>query len=106
MKVKECIIGFEVEGNKGGNYIKIGKVAKGDNRLFLEIGDCCVVTFRGIITAEMITSFLTQKSFEDNLGLIGVMKRDMAWSKEDTEEMSQGSEELEWHQCPYFIKTD
>lgn len=89
---------IEVHGNKGGNYVKIGKVAEEDNRIFLEIGDCCVVTFRGILTAEMLSNFLTSVSLNANKPLIDVIKENMAWSKEINDKFCVGSRTLAWHE--------
>lgn len=92
---------FEVQGNGGGNYLKIGKFKDGDNRLFVEIGDCCVVIFRGIITVEVFTNFLTQASFEKN-GLLETMRSKIAWDEEVNEKYYKGCKELAWHEVPSY----
>jgi hypothetical protein len=87
---------IEIHGNNGGNYVKVGKVADGDNRIFLEIGDCCVVTFRGILTAEMLSNFLTNVSLNANKPLIEVIKENMTWDKAVNEKFCVGSKTMSW----------
>jgi hypothetical protein len=87
---------IEIQGNKGGNYIKVGKVADGDNRIFLEVGDCCVVTFRGILTVEMLSNFLTNVALNANKPLIEVIKDSMTWGKAVNEEFCIGAKTMSW----------
>lgn len=87
---------IEVHGNSGANYVKIGKFADGDNRIFLEIGDCCVVTFRGILTAEMLSNFLTNVSLNANKPLIDVIQENMSWEKDINEKFCVGAKTMSW----------
>lgn len=87
---------IEIEGNNGGNYIKIGKIADGDNRIFLEIVDCCVITFRGVLTAEMLSNFLTNVSSIANKPLIEVIKDAMSWDKSTNERFCMGAKTLNY----------
>ena len=87
---------IEIHGNNGANYIKMSKIADDDNRLFLEIGDCCVVTFRGILTVEMLSNFLTNVSLDANKSLIEVIKENMSWKKDINEKFCAGAKEMNW----------
>ena len=87
---------IEIHGNNGGNYVKVAKVADGDNRIFLEIGDCCVVTFRGVLTAEMLSNFLTNVSLNANKPLIEVIKENMSWEKTVNEAFCVGAKTMSW----------
>ena len=89
---------IEIQGNNGANFIKIGKYADGDNRIFLEVGDCCVNTFRGIVTAEMFSNFLTNVTYSENKSLIEIMKESMNWDPKINEEFSKGAKLLKWHE--------
>lgn len=97
---ERCQIGFEVQGNNGGNYIKLGKFKDGDNRLFIEVGDCCVITFRGIITVEAFTNFLTNVTLDANKPLHMVFREKMTWDEDVNERLFDGSKELEWYETP------
>lgn len=92
---------FELQGNNGANYIQLGRFAGDDNRLFVEIGDCCVVTFRGYITVEAFTNFLTHVSFDYN-GLLEAIRDKMAWDEDVNEKFFEGCKELEWHEKPFY----
>ena len=85
---------IEIRGNKGANYVKMGKFADDDNRIFLEIADCCVITFRGILTAEMLSNFLTSVSLNANKPLIEVIKGNMTWDKAQNDVFCNGSKTL------------
>ena len=45
-----------IEGNKGGDYLRIAHIK--DNMVRLEIGHCCVVTISHEIPVEILTSLL------------------------------------------------
>jgi hypothetical protein len=60
----------EVEGNNGGDYLKI--ISMGGDEIYLEVGHCCVVSFRGIIPVQMLTALISQRP-------MGV---DMPWDEE------------------------
>ena len=64
-----------IEGNKGANYVKIEQLS--DNSIILEIGDCCVQTVEMIVTAEVLSNFLTNLSLDANKSLLDVMKDGM-----------------------------
>ena len=49
---------FIMEGNNGGDYIKLIQIDK--DRLSLEIGNCCVIVFNHIIPVEFLTNVLTE----------------------------------------------
>lgn len=85
---------IEIHGNNGGNYVKVSKIADGDNRIFLEIGDCCVVTFRGVLTAEMLSNFLTNVSLNANKPLIEVIKENMSWGKDTNAKFCIGAKTM------------
>jgi hypothetical protein len=87
---------IEIYGNNGGNYIKISTIADDDNRFFLEVTDCCVVTFRGILTVEMFSNFLTNVSGTTNKSLIEVIKENMSWDKNVNEKFCVGAKEMSW----------
>ena len=87
---------LEIQGNNGGNCIKIGKFKEGDNRIFLEIVDCCVVIFRGILTVEMLSNFLASISTYQNKDLITLIKENMSWDKDVNEKFSECAKHLSW----------
>lgn len=87
---------IEIQGNKGANYIRIGKYGEGDNRIFLEVGDCCVVTFRGIVTAEMFSNFLTNIALKENKNLLDLMKEEMTWKLVINKQFCKGAKLLSW----------
>ena len=91
---------LEFRGNRDANYIKIGNHPSGENLIFLEVGDCCVVTFRGIVTVEMLSNFLTNVSLNANKNLIDVMKDNMSWDEEVNEKFAIGSRTLSWSETP------
>lgn len=91
-----------LSGNKDADYIKIGKFGVDDNRFYLEIGSCCFVIFRGIITVEMFTSLITSLYCENNAGLIDVMKNRMQWGNEVNAKFSEGCTEVSFFDAPYF----
>lgn len=66
-------------GNKGGDYLKLAELSDDteDNRLYLEIGSCCVVNFKGIVTVEMITGLLTNLIFKHNEPLHIALRNEM-----------------------------
>lgn len=47
-----------IEGNKGGDYLKITPLE--GNLLRLEVGNCCVITVRHIVPVEFLTILLTE----------------------------------------------
>lgn len=63
-----------VEGNNGGDYLLMRPL--GDNRVFLEIGSCCVVTIRHIVPIEFVTGALTEF----------ILKAGRAYSQENMED--------------------
>ncbi len=81
-----------IDGNNGGNYVKIQQLD--DNRILLEIGDCCVKTAELIVTAEVLSSFLTKCSLVENKSLLDVMKDCMSWDEKTNEEFSKGCKSL------------
>lgn len=96
------VFGFEVQGNNGGNYLKIGKYADGDNRLYIEIGDCCVITFMGTVTVEAFTSFLTNISMKDDQSLIDSIRSRMMWGDDVNERLFEGSKKMTYFDRPAF----
>lgn len=91
----------EIRGNKDADYVKIGSFGAEDNRIYLEVGNCCVVVFRGIITAEMLSNFFAQATFKENKDLLDIMKNQMAWSPEINEKFCEGARKLGWTE--YYI---
>jgi len=67
-----------LEGNKGGDFIKISKVE--DNILRLESAHCCVYNFSHEMPVEVLTSLLSDLSlyFEDEDKLF----KKLGWNKE------------------------
>lgn len=49
---------IEVQGNKGGDYLKIEP--RGGNLVYVEVGHCCVVTVKQEMPVEILTAVLTQ----------------------------------------------
>ena len=64
-----------VEGNKGGDFIKIEHIK--DNLIKLEAGHCCVYTFNHEIPVEILASFLAKISYalEDEKTLL----KELGW---------------------------
>ena len=79
---------IEVSGNKGGNYVHITKLD--DNRLYIRVGDCCVHTAEIIVTAEVLSNFLTMCSLNANKPLLSVMRESMSWEESVNEEFFNG----------------
>jgi len=50
---------FHVEGNNGGDYLKLKETGE-EGMIHLEIGHCCVITFKGEVPVEVLTSMLSQ----------------------------------------------
>ena len=67
-----------LEGNKGGDFIKLSKVK--DNILRLETAHCCVYNFSHEMPVEVLTSLLSDLSlyFEDEDKLF----KKLGWNKE------------------------
>jgi hypothetical protein len=89
-------------GNKGGDYLMLSELSKEqeDNRLYLEIGSCCVVNFKGIVTIEMITGLLTNLIFKHNAPLHIALKKEMQesiakWDDAVIDEFTSLSEEVD-----------
>lgn len=53
-----------VEGNNGGDYLKIALA--GENLVRLEVGNCCVHTITAIVPVEFITGVLTDAVLRHN----------------------------------------
>jgi hypothetical protein len=103
MKKSEVVYGFELHGNNGGNYLKIGRFKdSNDNRLFVEVGDCCVVTFSGYITVEAFTAFLSKVTLDNNKDLHDICIESMKWDKEVNKRFAKGCEQLSFFDRPYF----
>lgn len=83
---------IEVSGNKGANYIHITKID--DNRLYIRVGDCCVHTAEMIVTAEVLSNFLTMCSLNANKPLLSVMRESMAWDQLVNEEFFKGCKSI------------
>lgn len=92
MAKQEKEIQIEVSGNKGGNYVSIAKLD--DNRLYLKIGDCCVVTAELIVTAEVLSNFLTNCSLNANKDLLSVMRENMTWGESVNEQFFKGCKSI------------
>ncbi len=89
-------------GNKGGDYLKLSELStdKEDNRLYLEVGSCCVVNFKGIVTVEMITGLLTNLIFKHNAPLHIAIKKEMVeaiakWEDSVIDEFTEPSQEVD-----------
>lgn len=54
-----------IEGNNGGDYLKITKLE--NNLLHLEVGNCGVVTVRHIVPVEFLTILLTEATTYDSI---------------------------------------
>ena len=95
--------GITCYGNKGANYLKIGRFdEEDDNRLYIEVGDCCVVIFRGIITVDAFTSILTDIACEDNKNLLEAVKKRMRWKDEVNSKLFAGSKKIDNSDMIYF----
>ena len=68
---------FTVRGNNDGNYVKVWKID--DRYMGLEVGDCCVVTIKVKISAEALSSFLTQIYLKENKDFLDVVESNMGW---------------------------
>ncbi len=95
---------IEVRGNKDANYVKFGNYGDSSNLIYLEVGDCCAISFRGIVTAEMFSAFLTKSSWVDNKGLIENMKKMMDWGEEANEEFCKGASDLDFTGAKFSVK--
>ena len=89
-------------GNKGGDYLKLSELSKDteDNRLYLEVGSCCVVNFKGIVTVEMLTGVLTNLIFKHNAPLHIALKKEMQesiakWDDSVIDEFTSLSEDVD-----------
>ena len=89
-------------GNKGGDYLMLSELSEEqeDNRLYLEVGSCCVVNFKGIITIEMLTGVLTNLIFKHNAPLHIALKNEMQesiakWDDAVIDEFTSLSEQVD-----------
>ena len=83
---------IRITGNKEANYVEIDKID--DDRIRIKIGDCCVVTLDFIVTAEVLSNFLTNFSYNENGKIILAMKDLLAFNdKEYIEEIISKCEE-------------
>ena len=79
-----------IEGNKGANFVELEKLD--DNRIRIVVGDCCVTTARLIVTAEVLSNFLTNISLEANKPLLEAMHDKMTWEKDVNEKFFKDCE--------------
>lgn len=74
---------LEVRGNNDGNFVKVSQID--DRYLQIEIGDCCVHTLNIKISAEALSSFLTQIYLKENKEFLEVVRENMGWTAETNE---------------------
>ena len=85
---------FTVRGNNDGNYVKVWKID--DRYMGLEVGDCCVVTMNVKISAEALSSFLTELYLKENVDFLELVKSNMGWTADINEKFFGESCNLNW----------
>lgn len=55
-KRKNKQVALLIEGNRGGDYLKIETL--GGNLIRLEVGHCCIIVIRHIVPVEFVTAML------------------------------------------------
>jgi len=88
MKKNKLLESVYIDGNSGANYVQITKLD--NNRMRLEIGDCCVITIDVIFTAEVFSNFLTELTLGANKNLLEIAKEYLAWDDTTNKEFLKG----------------
>jgi len=81
-----------VEGNNGGNHIKITQLD--NHKLYLEVGHCCTIPISVELTAEAFSSLLVGILFEKNKDFLEIVRDYMEWDKKTNEEFFKGCKKI------------